>query len=267
MATRPISILSESAPPSYRSRPSSPTNLRDEETVLYSGINSSSSSLGRLSGPSSIPVTLSWDRDNDSVFRDFSNSREASLPTNNVKYRFKQASMNAMTLVSDAGPLYHISVASNCFIPSAFSPPYAKETLKTGSSSRIFIRDSYVPEVVCIHGKEHFIASVMKDVSLSWKQKRNGLFKLGHWQFGDTNFYWDISPQSALKLCYTSPIVPRTKATLLARFESNGRFNGGDYLTTLEVTPDGHKGGLLEHILVSALILERLWLTPDSGKK
>ncbi|KAF9255589.1 hypothetical protein L218DRAFT_1081759 [Marasmius fiardii PR-910] len=268
MAARSTSVLTESPPPSYRSRPSTPTGFGDEEAAFSA--DTSSSSLGTLA-ESSRPTYFPRNRNYDSLFRN------PQLPMKAVKYRFRQVSMNAMTLVSEIGPMYHISVGFNCFIPSAFVTTIREGGSENGTFIADFqtgvIRDS--SEVVCIRGQERYIASVFKDVSLSWKQKGRGLSKLVHWRFDEISLYrpiqdlyWDVSPNSNLKLCYMSNEVPRTKATLLARFESCGRLrNGRDYLTTLEVTPEGHREGVLDHILVSALILERLWLTPDAGKR
>jgi hypothetical protein len=49
----------------------------------------------------------------------------ARVPTEPIKYTFSPQSFNTMLLVpppdvQDTRPLYHISVALNCFIPSSF---------------------------------------------------------------------------------------------------------------------------------------------------
>ncbi|KAL0565922.1 hypothetical protein V5O48_016096 [Marasmius crinis-equi] len=184
--------------------------------------------------------------------------------TTNVKYSFTQVSATAMTLVSQPDHKFHISVESNCFLPSASCTIIREGGTEDGDVVAEFLLGSFPPDVtVCIRGRERLLSSILKYVKLA---QYAPYYRIAHWQFGDVNLYWYVdhwaSSQKKLALqCHDAAKVPRTKAALLAEFKtSNGARRGRDYLATLEVTPEGHREGLLDHILVSALILGRLIL-------
>ncbi|KAF9254835.1 hypothetical protein L218DRAFT_1082152 [Marasmius fiardii PR-910] len=289
MAERSYSMKSE-LPPSYESIPPTPISPMDDRITSFSFSTASSepssspvlriSNFETASSPASSrswepeyehrPTTSSWEPDYNP---DFPNGRRLNphrsrLTLCNVKYGFRQVSMNAMVLTSESGPKYHISVSSNCFVPSAFITSIREGGSENGASIADFqmgiIRNTQVPEMVSIRGKQYSLTSIVKDMTKSWR--RNESFKLEQWKFGNANFFWDISSQSGLKLCYASAEIPRTNGILLATFECGDGMSrtGSDYLATLEVTPDGQKADLLEHILVSVLIMERIRLTPSA---
>ncbi|KAL0578031.1 para-aminobenzoate synthase, (PABA) [Marasmius crinis-equi] len=229
----------------YESRPASPTEqLQSATTSSTSVSDAASQALPAIPEP----VTLTWDPDSDSTSR---NPPESHSSTENIEYKFTQVSMNAMAMEAPppvATRMFHISVESNCFIPSAFVTTIREGGTENGTFLASFqtgvVQNTNVPELKL--GIDHLAPK--------------------HWQFESINLYWDVQISSSKikrKLCYDSPKFPRTKATLLAEFKSTDGLQGqgSDYPATLEVTREGHQEGLLEHILVSALISERLELS------
>ncbi|KAL0565921.1 hypothetical protein V5O48_016095 [Marasmius crinis-equi] len=270
---RPDSTSSQlTAPPSYESRPSSPTE--QEQNATASSTLACSNAPSQALPPLPESKALTWDPNSDPTFRDQLESH--LVPIANVKYSFTQVSMNAMAMVTPSPGTtskFHISVESNCFIPSASITTIREGGTGDGSFLASFqtcvVRDTYVPEFVRMRGQERTISRVFRRTTLNaskWidRFKEEPMIS-EHWQFGETDLYWDVGlfRGKKRKLCYDSPEVPRTKATLLAEFKSSSgvRGWGSDYLATLEVTREGHQNGLLEDILVSALILERLELS------
>ncbi|KAK0213462.1 hypothetical protein DFS33DRAFT_1483145 [Desarmillaria ectypa] len=187
----------------------------------------------------------------------------ASRFTERVTYLFRPLSPNTMVLVPpDLRPQYHISVGSNCFIPSS----YITTVRRGGSENDEFVAEfemgkSKLPESLYIRGEEHLIKQVIKTCkslnlgrNVSWKDRQ--LFYNNHQEWTLKNMEWNLSEDT--KICTTSSRTSRALKMLYAKFTPRR----GHKPAQLEVTPEGQE--LFDDILLSVLILERRRLMLDS---
>ncbi|KAK1229413.1 hypothetical protein PQX77_007533 [Marasmius sp. AFHP31] len=202
------------------------------------------------------------------------------MPSDSIMYTFSPVSSKAMVLLPPAslgslGPLYHISVAPSLFTGSAAITTIREGGSKTGDfvadfQSTTASSDDYdsgkhwQSGTVCIRGKE----------------------LLGRWRFTQARLDWDydweqlnvntveriytvtpfthqipmfLTKQGAQ--CYHVAAIGISHRTLYAKFKppNSAARHGPQGVAFLDVTQQGHH--LLEQILVSVLILERLVTT------
>lgn len=192
---------------------------------------------------------------------------QAHRPTSNVTYSFVPNTdvPNSMTLVppsyvEGSHAPYWICVNMNCFTPSSYIT-----TIKRGTPDGEVVGDfelgiaAMKKPSVCIRGNEHPLSDVIES---NHKLFRNSWVYKVQEPERSVCLYWDENSGNGSISCFSSK--DKTTANLLAKFlppfhpRKQGRQQED---TRLEVTPHGHD--LLDDILMSALIIERIRTTPS----
>ncbi|KAI0338049.1 hypothetical protein BDW22DRAFT_826830 [Trametopsis cervina] len=246
-------------PPSY-------VESVDLQTQSSAG-SSSVLSLGRASGNSIRNASIADSSSPSTPISDSypSSARESissNARTTPVSYVFVpvEHSFNAMLVQSQDAviPLYHIFVRMNCFIPSSYITTIHRGDTEFGEEVGHFeMGVSIRKPTVVLGGVEKIIDSVLT---------RGGSRGARTWQWR-----FDHDPSKHLSWTFDSPIKycylgtrSLDGATMLAAFTPpplNPRADGRPSPSaTLKVFPDGHR--VFDHIMLSALILERRRLTP-----
>ncbi|KAK1229412.1 para-aminobenzoate synthase, (PABA) [Marasmius sp. AFHP31] len=238
------------------------------------GLVTEPSALGPQRGPSPPTgvVGLAW----DGWVEPEPEAHLPGMPSDSTMYTFSQVSPTAMILLPPAsllgslGSLYHITVA-----PSLFTGSATVTSIREGGSERgVFVADFQTvvtgfkvtkqPGTVCIRGNELDITQVLSGVPESVDRlAKKGPLELGRWKFADTELVWEYSndTQSTARTnsCY---LVIDNQRTLCAKFKPphGAARHGRKGTAILDVTRQGHR--ILEQILVSALMIERIVTTP-----
>ncbi|KAJ8082626.1 hypothetical protein PM082_008481 [Marasmius tenuissimus] len=258
-------------PPDYETTVGSPTSPQVSPPPPGP---STEASLRPQRGPShpTGDVSLTW----DGWVEPEPEAHLPGMPSNSIMYTFSQVSPTTMILLPPAtllgclGSLYHITVA-----PSLFTGSATVTSIREGGSERgVFVADFQTavtgyqvtkqPGTVCIRGTELDITQVLSGVpeSVDRLAKKCPL-ELGHWKFAATELVWEYSNDTESKArtnsCYS---VIADHRILCAKFKPpHGAARHGRRGTAiLDVTRQGHR--ILEQILVSALMIERIVTTP-----
>ncbi|KAI0090099.1 hypothetical protein BDY19DRAFT_992336 [Irpex rosettiformis] len=235
----------------------------DQQTSAGSG---SVASFSRASGASVrgglLPESTPTSPLSVSTFSSSHHSVANSARTTPVIYLFLpvEHAFNAMIVQSQDAtiPLYHIFVRMNCFIPSSYITTVSRGDTEFGEEVGHFeMGISIRKPTVVFGGLEKIIDSVLV---------RGGSRGARTWQWkfsSDSSKHLSWTIDSPVKYCYLGT-KPLKDATMLATFtppslapRADGRPSPP---ASLKVYPDGHR--LFDHIVISALILERRRLTP-----
>jgi len=170
-------------------------------------------------------------------------------------------SFNSMVVQSQNAmiPLYYIFVRMNCFIPSSHITTIRRGDTEYGEEVGHFeMGVSIRKPTVVINDTEKIVDTVLT---------RGGsrMARTWQWRFSsDQSKHLSWTFDSPIKYCYLGTKTIDDRATKLAAFTPpplTPRADGRPSPTaTLKVFPAGHR--LFDHILISALILERRRLTP-----
>ncbi|CAL1698874.1 unnamed protein product [Somion occarium] len=180
-----------------------------------------------------------------------------------ITYKFVTQSFNSMLLKYEPAdlPLYHISTYMNCFIPSSYITVIRRGDSEAGDFVGQFeMGISVKKSTIMIGGKEK-----VTDAVLSKNQHKAVRTWLWRWH-NDENTHLSWTYDSPVKYCYRRAKPGSPEPPLLASYTPpplvprDGRPSPAP---SLKVYPDGQP--LFDHILVSALVIERKRLTPSSA--
>ncbi|KAJ8082625.1 hypothetical protein PM082_008480 [Marasmius tenuissimus] len=218
-------------------------------------------------------VNLAW----DGRVEPESEAHLPGMPSDSIMYTFSQVSSTAMILLPPAsllgclGSLYHITVAPSLFTGSAT----VTSIREGGSDTGVFVADFQTavtgykvtkqPGTVCIRGNELDLTQVLSGVPESVDRlAKKGPLELGRWKFADTELVWEYSNDtgSSARTNSCHLVIDNHHCTLCAKFKPPHRAarHGRKGTAILDVTRQGHQ--ILEQILVSALLIERIVTTP-----
>ncbi|OCH85477.1 hypothetical protein OBBRIDRAFT_838924 [Obba rivulosa] len=185
-----------------------------------------------------------------------------------VVYNFNNVSYHSMVLqlADDPEPHYHISVHLNCFIPSSYITVLRKGGSEEGEVLGSFeMGISQKKPTITINGVEKFMSTIL--VKSGTKSDR----AVWQWRWhNDQDLHLSWHCDSPVKYCYLHSQAGTPNATLLASFTTIPLAPRADGKPapppSLKLFPDGHR--LVDHIIISALIIERqrLMPTPKSQK-
>ncbi|KAJ8082642.1 hypothetical protein PM082_008497 [Marasmius tenuissimus] len=186
------------------------------------------------------------------------------MPNDSIMYTFSQVSSSAMVLsppasLASLGPLYHITVA-----PGLFNGSATITTIREGGSEAgEFVADFQTavagtqPGTVCI---SRVLSNVPTSVDCLATRCPLGL---GNWKFTGRKLAWEYSNDTETtertNSCY---FVFADQRILCAKFKPphGAERHGRKGSAILDVTHQGHQ--ILEQILVSALMIERIVTSP-----
>ncbi|TFY70287.1 hypothetical protein EVG20_g2723 [Dentipellis fragilis] len=178
-----------------------------------------------------------------------------------ITYTFSPSSFNSMLLLppataADSRPLYHISVHQNCFIPTSFAT-----VLRRGASEQGQMGISDESSTVTMDDTQRLLSKVLTQVTVYGYVRDQKQFR---WKFGDTEVNWTVSLlKPMVKATCTLKAAGRNGPELAVLVPANMQdpvWRGERRLTTIRITPAAEP--YIDHILVSALVLERMRLTP-----
>ncbi|KDQ56978.1 hypothetical protein JAAARDRAFT_131057 [Jaapia argillacea MUCL 33604] len=179
-----------------------------------------------------------------------------------MTYLFLPLGFNSMVLVPDVdepqGPEYHISISMNCFNPSSFIT-----TLREGcNEDGRYVGDFEMgglqkTTTVCMGATAYPMPKVLNSNVFSSRSH--------DWSFDSTQLHWDcvfVEVKRVRRFCYRSRL---DRHTILAEFRPPRVRKGGNLKpglpAQLVLNPAGRP--LFHHILMSALIIERVRLQVD----
>ncbi|KAH9926854.1 hypothetical protein B0H21DRAFT_763903 [Amylocystis lapponica] len=184
-----------------------------------------------------------------------------------VIYHFAQHTFNSMLLASrdSATPLYHISVHMNCFVPTSYITIICRGGTPDGEPVASFEMGlSTAKSTVTLAGCTRCTDVVLAKIGSKAR-------RIYEWQWpADKQHHISWLCSSPVKYCYLSTQVGTPNASLLASFTPQALSPRADGAPApppaLKLFPDG--APLADHIVLSALILERQRLSPSlsSGK-
>jgi len=178
-----------------------------------------------------------------------------------IQYTFVQSSFNSMILTYQAAlvPMYHISTYTNCFVPSSYITVIRRGDSESGALVGQFEMGASVKRsTITLDGKEKLTDAVIH------KTKSGKKYFIWRWSADEsTHLSWSI--EGPIKYCYIGngigskqhPVAFYSPPPLSPR--ADGRPSP---LPALKIYPEGKPK--FDHILVSALIIERHRLTPSS---
>ncbi|KAF8640773.1 hypothetical protein AX17_000423 [Amanita inopinata Kibby_2008] len=215
------------------------------------------------------------------------NYLQAQRPSTNITYTFvpnmdvpNSMTLNPPSYLEGSHSPFCISVSMNCFTPSSHITTVRRGSHHgelVGDFEQVFTFSSKPPTylgdgggrfgtaaakkpTVCIRGNEYPLNEVI--------ESNHRLFRNVTWCYRimeperQVCLYWDEGSSNASIACFSSK--NKTVTNLLAKFlpPSHPRKQGrAQEFTRLEVTPHGHD--VLDDIVMSALIVERLRTTPS----
>ncbi|KAI0918337.1 hypothetical protein AcV5_002348 [Taiwanofungus camphoratus] len=185
-----------------------------------------------------------------------------------VIYIFSQETFHSMVLCArgESTPDYYISVAMNCFIPSSYITTIQRGGSRDGELVGSFeMGISTRKNTVTVDGREKLM-----DLVLCHAGSKSNVRSLGRvWQWrwhNDDSLHLSWHSDSPVRYCYLSSQTGTPNATLLASYTPvplSPRADGQPSPpASLKLFPEGRR--LFDDILISALIIERKRLTPDS---
>ncbi|KAA1471960.1 hypothetical protein DENSPDRAFT_929959 [Dentipellis sp. KUC8613] len=244
------------------SRSVTPTPHVSLDHSLQQSQQAASSNSHNEPGPPSQEVVLAWNPP--------SPAPAASTPKS-ATYLFSPSSFNTMLLLpsasnetADTRPLYHISVHLNCLMPSSFITIIRKGARDSGEYVGEFeMGISKETSTVTLGRRRSPISSVL---TTSWSGYRDQ--KLVRWKMGHTEFMWKIATKPSYNAtCYLRRIgsEPSPEYAHLVSAKLSGKVDTvEERLTSIRIRRAGW--AFVDHIVVSALILERMRLTPTSSE-
>lgn len=180
-----------------------------------------------------------------------------------ILYVFVQNSFNSMVLTYQPAtlPVYHISTHTNCFIPSS----YITVIRRGDSEAGVFVGQfemgiSVKKSTITLDGKEK-----LTDAVLQKYKSRSDKYYLWRWSVDESSqLSWSM--EGPAKYCFLGngisgkrqPIACYTPPPLTPR--ADGRPSPPP---SLKMYPEG--ASMFDHIVISALIIERHRLTPSSS--
>jgi len=191
-------------------------------------------------------------------------SQQDTKTLGQVVYSFNTISFNSMVLQlqDDPEPHYNISVHLNCFIPSSVITVLRRGATEDGEVLGSFeMGISQRKSTVTVNGVEKFTGTVL--VKSGTKSDR----AVWQWRWhSDEDLHLSWHCDSPVKYCYLHSQVGKPNATLLASFTTIPLAPRADGKPSpppsLKVFADGHR--LVDHIIISALVIERQRLMPSS---
>ncbi|OBZ65618.1 hypothetical protein A0H81_14425 [Grifola frondosa] len=234
----------------------------------YDDVVESSASSARLESHQDASSRLSMV--NDLVSSDSSSRHEESavylLPPmmGPVVYSFVQQSFNSMILSGqhETSPYYHISVHTNCFIPSSYITVIRRGSNEDGDLIGSFEMGISEKKPTVKMGDRERVLDIV-------------LFRAGsksdrawHWRWhSDIRQHLCWRYDSPVKYCYLRTQSGNPSGPILAAYTPPPLVPRADGFASppasLKLYPEGQE--LFDHILVSALVIERKRLTPSAA--
>ncbi|TFY70288.1 hypothetical protein EVG20_g2722 [Dentipellis fragilis] len=191
-----------------------------------------------------------------------------SMSLTPATYLFSPASFNSMLLLpssshdtTDTRPLYHISVHMNCLMPSSYITIVRRGASEAGQYVGEFeMGISKDTATVTLERHRMPIARVISSLYAPLRDQ-----KQYNWKFRDTELLWKVNMRPTYSaVCTMKPKgLDRPELATPAPGKQIGHVDDvEDRLTSLRILPAGK--AFADHIVVSALILERMRLTSSS---
>ncbi|RDX51673.1 hypothetical protein OH76DRAFT_262754 [Lentinus brumalis] len=239
-SNRPIAVLLDARPESSTSGES--TSAEDPDQVPELGM---APTRGRPAGPSRAPTA--------------------------VVLAFRQLGFNVMIASSiagegegiermRAGAQYHISVHMNCFCPSSFVTVVRRGAADGELVGSFEMGISTQRATVNMYGVDKHLDTVLS------REGKKAADRIWQWNWGDVpqhSICWHR--ESPVRYCYFMGTDGRPNGPMAAAFTCSSSIVGPDGMSpqpaSLKVYPHGLRA--LDHIVVSALLVERKRLTPS----
>ncbi|KAI0761282.1 hypothetical protein BD413DRAFT_617158 [Trametes elegans] len=165
-----------------------------------------------------------------------------------------------MAACADSTARYHISVGMNCFIPTSFITVVRRfhESGEFVSSFEMGI--STQRATINMHGIEKQMDAVLSRMGKKAEER------IWQWRWdSDPTHFVGWHRENPVRYCYSLDAAGRPSGPMLAAFavatpSTASRQGGPPRPASLTVYPDGQH--IIDHILTSALIVERKRLTP-----
>ncbi|KXN91273.1 hypothetical protein AN958_01408 [Leucoagaricus sp. SymC.cos] len=182
------------------------------------------------------------------------------VPNKTVKYQFSNLGPNCMLLsptseYPNMGPMYHIAVSMNCFVPYSYITTMTRGCTADGEVVGDFEQGELVDTsvrkpIVNFRGRGYPMDKLMSRSKMKW----TWLHPLEEMALGKSFFTWDCTHWRD-----TTPVfsLRGSPFTLLASFTPQTPFRQcgqPNQPSTLEVTPEGHK--YFDELILSLLIVE-----------
>ncbi|KAA1471959.1 hypothetical protein DENSPDRAFT_838069 [Dentipellis sp. KUC8613] len=193
------------------------------------------------------------------------------VPSGSATYLFSSASFNTMLLLPsarndavDSRPLFHITVNLNCLMPSSYITVIRRGASESGEYVGEFEMGISKDSSTVVLGGHRRLVSLVLTTFYSPLRDQKHL----RWKMGETEFMWKIIMKPSYKAIGT---LRQTGTERMPEFAHlvPGRLTGPvdnveDRLTKIRIMPAGRP--FVDHIIMSALILERIRLTPSNAE-